>query len=49
MLSPWPEQRRGHPYGRGVPKPPPVWRLVLLLIVILVGIYRLLLMSGAGQ
>lgn len=49
MLSPWPERRRGHPYGRGVPKPPSVWRLVLLLILMCGVIWRLLQMSGAGQ
>jgi hypothetical protein len=49
MLSPWPEQRRGHPYGRGVAKPPSVWRLVLFLIAVLGAIYYLLRYSAAGQ
>ena len=49
MLSPWPERRRGSPYGRGVPKPPSVWRLVLFLIAIVAAIYWLLRTSAAGQ
>ena len=49
MLSPWPQHRKGSPYGRGVPNPPKAWRLVLFLIAILAAIYWLLRAASAGQ
>jgi len=49
MLSPWPERRRGPPHGRGVPRPPSMWRLILFLIAIVSAIYWLLRTTSAGQ
>ena len=49
MLSPWPQHRKGPPHGRGVQRPPSVWRLILFLIAIVAAIYWLLRTASAGQ